>query len=512
MTAKINNSEYIKNLESRVKELEESLAREQADRIDLFNEMITGFAECELIFDQEGKPSDFKFIAANKTFCEVTGRSYETIQGGYYNALFPDNDRIFAEKVHSILQGKSAPVFEFYYPITKGYYEVSIKRLSENRFRSYFHDITFYKLAEKNLRRSEDRFSLALSGTNDGLWDWDLRTDHVYYSPRWKAMLGYEPEDLKNNLSTWKNLVHPEDREKTMHLFEEYMSGAIDKFEIINRMHHKNGQWRLILARALKQFDNDNNKPVRLVGTHTDVTEIISLLNNLNELNRTKDKFFSIIAHDLRGPLSSFTALIELILDDKTMTRSEINELLKEAHLNSKNIYGLLENLLLWAQSQMDNLPVNLKKLNLCPIITENIQLVSGMAKDKGITIVSGLADDIYAMADSDILRFILRNLISNAIKFSYRNGIIEIITYKKEAGKVVISVTDHGKGIENDRINLLLTSSQINSTRGTENEQGSGLGLILCKDFIKKINGEINIESDRCRGTTISVILEIAQ
>ena len=160
----------------------------------------------------------------------------------------------------------------------------------------------------------------------------------------------------------------------------------------------------------------------------------------------------------------------------------------------------------------MDNLPVNLKKLNLCPIITENIQLVSGMAKDKGITIVSGLADDIYAMADSDILRFILRNLISNAIKFSYRNGIIEIITYKKEAGKVVISVTDHGKGIENDRINLLLTSSQINSTRGTENEQGSGLGLILCKDFIKKINGEINIESDRCRGTTISVILEIAQ
>jgi PAS domain S-box-containing protein len=506
------NSDQILELQSRIKALEESLEKERADRIDLFNGMITGFAECELVFNSEGKPSDFKFLAANKTFCEVTGQEYEKIEGKLYNTLFPDNDHVFAEKVHSILQGKSAPVFEFYYPVTKGYYEVSIKRLSENRFRSYFHDITFYKLAEKNLRKSEERFSLALTGTNDGLWDWDLRTDHVYYSPRWKAMLGYEPEELKNHLSTWENLVHPEDRKKTMLLFDEYITGSSEKFEIINRMLYKNGQWRLILTRALKQFDSDNKKPLRLVGTHTDVTDIISLLNNLNDLNSTKDKLFSIIAHDLRGPLSSFTALIELILENKSMTRSEINELLKEAHINSKNIYSLLENLLLWAQSQMNNLPVNLSRINLCPIITENIQLFSGMAKDKGITIVSGLAEDIYVMADSDILRFILRNLISNAIKFSYRNGIVEIITYRNGENKVIISITDHGKGIEGDRIDLLLSSSQINSTRGTENEKGSGLGLILCKDFIKKINGEITIESDRCRGTKISVILEKAQ
>jgi len=512
MTSNIDNKKYIKELESRIKILEESLERERNDRLNLFNGIITGLAEFELILDKDENPADLKFIAANKTFCEVTGQQCDKIEGKLYNTLFPDNDRIFVEKAHSILQGKSAPVFEFYYPVTKGYYEVSIKRLSENRFRSYFHDITFYKLAEKNLRRSEERFSLALTGTNDGLWDWDLRTDHVYYSPRWKSMLGYEPDELKNHISTWRNLVHPEDKDKTMSLVDEYMSGASEKFEIINRMHHKNGQWRLVLARALKQFDNENNKPIRLVGTHTDVTDIISLLNNLNELNRTKDKLFSIIAHDLRGPLSSFTALIEFILEDRSMTRNEINNLLKEAHLNSKNIFGLLENLLLWAQSQMNNLPVNFSKINLCPIITENIQLFSGMTKDKEVTIVYGLEEDIYAMADSDILRFILRNLISNAIKFSYRNGIIEIITYREENDKVVISITDHGKGIEKERIDLLFSSSQINSTRGTENEKGSGLGLILCREFLKKINGEITIESDRCRGTKISVILENAQ
>ncbi len=373
----------------------------------------------------------------------------------------------------------------------------------------YVGDITFYKFAEKNLRKSEERFNLALTGTNDGLWDWDIRTDHVYYSPRWKNMLGYEPDELKNHISTWDSLVHPDDREKTMKLVEDYSTGKIDKFEIINRMKHKNGTWRLIYARALKQFDNPNHKPVRLVGTHTDVTDLMDLLNNLNELNSTKDKFFSIVAHDLRGPLSSQMSLIEMILEDSSMSREEIKELLSEAHINSKNIFSLLENLLLWAQSQMNYLPVHSKRIDTGSLIRENILLMSGMTREKGITIMSGLAENLSAIADPDILRFVIRNILSNAIKFSYRNGLIEIISYRKDDNKVHISVTDHGKGIESDRLKLLFSSSQILSTRGTENEKGSGLGLILCKDFIEKIGGEIIIESRKCKGTTVMVILQ---
>lgn len=509
MIKQIKNTEYINELESRIKILEESLNREKAEREDLFHGMIAGLVECELILNKDQKPVDFKFIAANRNFCKVTGQEYDTIQGKHYNAIFSDNDPALAQKVHAILQGKSAPVFEFYYPATTGHYEVCIKRLSDNKFRCYFHDITFYKLAEKNLQKSEKRFSLALSSTNDGIWDWDMRTNHVYYSPRWKTMLGYEPDELKNNQQTWETLIHPEDKEKAKQLFKKYISNTIEKFEIINRMQHKNGEWRLIFARATKEFDKEKNRVTHLVGTHTDVTELISLLNNLNELNNTKDKFFSIIAHDLRGPLSSFTALIALILEDKSMTREETNELLKEAHGNSKSVYWLLENLLLWAQSQMNNLSINIERICLSPIIHENIQLFSGMAKDKEIKIVSNLEEDICLIADSDILRFILRNLISNAIKFSYRKGIIEIDVHMDKTDKVIISVSDNGKGIENDRIDLLLSYSQINSTMGTENEKGSGLGLILCSDFVKKINGEINIESKKFKGTTVTITLQ---
>ncbi len=509
MTRQINNTEYIKELESKIKTLEKSLDKERTERINLFHEMITGFAECELILDKNQKAVDFKFIAANRNFCKTTGQVCDTIQGKYYNTLFPDNDPALAQKIYSILQGKSAPVFEFYYPVTTGHYEVCIKSLSDNRFRCYCHDISFYKLAEKNLQKSEKRFSLALRSTNDGIWDWDIRTNHIYYSPRWKTMLGYEPDELENNKQTWETLIHPEDKEKTKQLFKKYMSDTVEKFEIINKMQHKNGEWRLIFLRAIKEFDKEKNKFTHIVGTHTDVTELISLLNNLNELNNTKDKFFSIIAHDLRGPLSSFSALIELILKDKSMTREETNEFLKEAHTNSKNIYWLLENLLLWAQSQMNNLPVNMERIHLSPLISENIKLLSGMAKDKEIKIISELAEDIYVIADPNILRFILRNLISNAIKFSYRKGVVEINTHMDGTDKVIISISDNGKGIESDRIDLLLSSSQINSTMGTENEKGSGLGLILCREFMKKINGEINIESKKYKGTTVTIVLQ---
>ncbi len=502
-------SDRIAELEEKIRFLEESLTREKSDREDFFNEMVTGFSECELILNSEGKPIDFMFISANKIFCRITGRSCEEIAGSKYSSLFPDTGTFLIDKSYSILQGKSAPVFEFFFPETSGYYEISIRRISDTRFRCYFHDITFYKFAEKNLRKSEERFNLALTGTNDGLWDWDLRSNYVYYSPRWRNMLGYEPDELKNHISTWESLVHTDDKEKTMLLFNEYMTGDIEKFEIINRMKHKNGTWRLILARALKQIDNANHKPVRLVGTHTDVTDLMDLLNNLKELNSTKDKFFSIVAHDLRGPLSSQMALIEMILEESSMSIKEIKELLKEAQNNSKNIFSLLENLLLWAQSQMDYLTVHHSKVQTDLIITENIQLISGMAKDKGITILSGIAENLYAMTDPDILRFIIRNIISNAIKFSFRNGLVEIISYRKDDDKVHISITDHGKGIESERLEILFNSSQIISTRGTENEKGSGLGLILCKDFIEKIGGEIIIESKRCKGTRVTIILQ---
>ncbi|MCU7890560.1 MAG: PAS domain S-box protein [Candidatus Thiodiazotropha sp. (ex Ustalcina ferruginea)] len=134
------------------------------------------------------------------------------------------------------------------------------------------HDITERREAEEKLKQSEERFSLAMCGANDGLWDWSLETDEVYYSPRWKSMLGFEEFELDNSLDVWKTLVHPDDKDWVLGKVEDYLTGKSKSFEVEMRMHHKEGHEVVVLSRAFLTY-RDDGKPDRLVGTHVDITE-----------------------------------------------------------------------------------------------------------------------------------------------------------------------------------------------------------------------------------------------
>jgi diguanylate cyclase (GGDEF)-like protein/PAS domain S-box-containing protein len=125
----------------------------------------------------------------------------------------------------------------------------------------------------RKLYESEERFALAMRGANDGLWDWNLETDEVYYSPRWKSMLGYAEDGLQGTLSTWKNLVHPDDRERVLAAVQKYMAGDADTFEVEMQMQHKNGRMVFVLSRAFRVYRETDGKAVRLVGTHVDITK-----------------------------------------------------------------------------------------------------------------------------------------------------------------------------------------------------------------------------------------------
>jgi len=135
------------------------------------------------------------------------------------------------------------------------------------------HNITDRRKSEEKLKLSEERFSLAMQGANDGLWDWNITTNEIYYSPRWKSMLGYKENELKNHLETWEKLVHIDDKDRVLKNVEDYLSGHSNSFEVEMRMHHKNGREIVILSRAFLVDNQPDNKAIRLVGTHVDITQ-----------------------------------------------------------------------------------------------------------------------------------------------------------------------------------------------------------------------------------------------
>ena len=134
------------------------------------------------------------------------------------------------------------------------------------------HNITNRRESEERLQKSEERFSLAMRGANDGLWDWNLETNKVYYSPRWKSMLGYEVNELTDDLNTWKRLVHPDDKDMVLKMVQDYLAGTTDSFEVEMRMQHKAGHEVVVLSRAFLVNHAYAGKAVRLVGTHVDIT------------------------------------------------------------------------------------------------------------------------------------------------------------------------------------------------------------------------------------------------
>ncbi len=230
--------------------------------------------------------------------------------------------------------------------------------------------------------------------------------------------------------------------------------------------------------------------------------------SNLKELNGTKDKFFSIISHDLRGPMNIFQGLsymIKAALEDKEY--EELDKFADNVREISLQVSELLDNLLTWAVQQQNEFPYNPEKINLKSCIDENIAIFSSIAAAKQIEFKSDIRQDAMLWADKNSLMTILRNLISNAMKFTPSNGKVSL-SCDTAREYTVVRVKDTGKGIPKDKINTLFDEESIKFSHGTSGEKGVGLGLQLVRDFVKLNNGKIEVDSSQNEGTIFSVYL----
>lgn len=235
--------------------------------------------------------------------------------------------------------------------------------------------------------------------------------------------------------------------------------------------------------------------------------ELIAKQEELEEINRMKNKLFSIIGHDLRGPFQGLLGGL-LLIQDGSFSEDEKKDFIHKLIESGKATHEILESLLIWGKAQ--SFESNPEKLNSKKLIQDSIKPYKEAARQKNITIVSNVSDDVMVVADYKEIEFVIRNLINNAIKYTHPDGQVSVTTHLN-GDKLKIDIIDNGIGIPSYRLPIIFELDQIRSTAGTKNEAGSGLGLVVCHDLITKNKGQIKVESELGHGSKFSILLPLA-
>ena len=359
--------------------------------------------------------------------------------------------------------------------------------------------------AYKALRR-RDQFDQLIKNSFDMIVLLDSNGVQRFVSESCERILGYKPEELID-LPVIDAMIHPDDQEKTR-------AGLID---VLNnsanggtqyRHKHKSGGWVYLEAFGTNQIDNPLINSVVL--NVRDITERKKVENELlesrarlSEANSAKDRFFSIIGHDLMSPFNSIVGFSEILLNQINIKDySEIEEYAKIIYDSSHQAMNLLTNLLEWSRTQTGRIKCNIEPFDLVGKVNNVVELLNESAQQKSICIIKQLPGNLQIFADKGMTGTILRNLISNAIKFTNPEGEIVISAVQKPK-EIIVSVADNGVGIKEENINNLFRIDYCYSKLGTNMEKGTGLGLLICKEFVEMHGGKIWAERNKAGGST---------
>jgi signal transduction histidine kinase len=267
-------------------------------------------------------------------------------------------------------------------------------------------------------------------------------------------------------------------------------------------------------AALLEQLIISNERiEENLFETNIIIEELSETKDSLEKTNAEKDKFFSIIAHDLKSPFSGFLGLTKIMAEElQDLTMAEMQNFSQSMMASANNLYKLLENLLEWSRMQRGVTEFNPEVCVLSKLIKQNVGIESEVAKLKDIELVSNIPENVSVFSDLPMLNTVIRNLMSNAIKFTPRGGRIELGTMNSSVGSqsadVCVYVKDNGLGMNPELLDKLFKIDKKSSRPGTEGEPSTGLGLLLCKEFVERQGGRIWVESEVGKGSTFYLTL----
>lgn len=384
-------------------------------------------------------------------------------------------------------------------------------------------DITETEIAQRKLRESEERFELAIAGTNAGTWDWNIETREMIYNEQWANIIGYTLEELQpTNVNTWAKFIHPEDLKQANKLYQQHFDGKNSYYECEIRMKHKNGEWVWIQDSGKVFSRSEDGHPIRMAGTHIDITkrknaeiELNSYKENLKELVKEQTKelkeinieleaFAYSISHDLRTPLryiEGFSKLLKrrIVIDDEETERyfSHISE-------GIQTMSTMIDALLNF--SKLGRRSIEKEIVDMNEVIAEAIKEFTHVCNKRNIKWEIGKLPVISG--DTALILMVFENLISNAIKFTKdkEEAIIEIqsLEIPDQKGKTTIYVKDNGVGFDMSYSNKLFGVFQ--RLHSQEEFEGTGIGLANVKRIIDKHDGFIRIDAEEERGATFFI------
>jgi PAS domain S-box-containing protein len=466
-----------------------------------FSSIMENSADAIFISTQQGK-----YVYTNKAVSVLLGYTSEEMKSKTIVDLSPPN--------------KIEAYFEFFKKILsegKGFAEVELLKkdgyfistdlntvlLPDGMVYGSCRDITERKQVELALKESEEKYKSLIETSNIGI-GLSKGDKSIFANTALQEISGYAENEIIIN--SFIDLFHPDDKPLVIERMKKRRMGELIPNNLQARIIRKNGDILYAEIGTSAFFVNDEQY---VQATFIDITErmlaeqaLKESETKLRQLNVDKDLFISILSHDLKNPFNNILGFSEVLTTEiNSLNSDEIKDIANNINKSARNTYNLLEDILMWARTQQGKIPFKPQNLSFADICKNILEILNPIANAKNITINCFTAKQMNVFADIDMLKTVLRNLVSNAIKFTNIGGSINI-NAEETSGNVTISVSDNGTGIKPDDLKKLFNISEFITTTGTAEETGTGFGLLLCKEFVEKHGGKIWVESVYGKGS----------
>ncbi|MGB2925054.1 MAG: response regulator [Limnothrix sp.] len=368
---------------------------------------------------------------------------------------------------------------------------------------------SFYRSqAEEQLRQSEQRYELAIAATNDGIWDWDLQSGKVYYSPTWLNIVGYGDRNCPDSFQGWSQLIHPEDLGQVLDNLNRHLDGQIANYQHTHRIRHRDGSYLWVLGRA-RCLRDDTGVPYRIVGTMTNITDKITAEKQLKaakieaeRANQAKSEFLATMSHEIRTPMNAVIGMTGLLLDtDLNQQQQEFAEIIRSS---GGNLLTIINDILDFSKIESGKFELERQPFELRACIEDCIDLVAPKVALKSVEIAYLLDINIAKWLIGDVTRLkqVLVNLLGNAVKFTETGDVALVVQLVANSASeqpepmITFAVLDTGIGIPESRMERLFKPfSQVDAST-SRHYGGTGLGLVISQRLVSMMGGSMWVES----------------